>query len=161
MSINVLSKGQTQGLSLILNTEEQENVPAPRENIGFKVLVHPRHETPNLQDYGIELLTGTHTPIRLDVTEMYSLPAPYGDCATEDAITLKYYQGPYTENQCYLECETDYIVDKCGCRHFYMPGIKSEFECYLHIHYALYFMFVINVSIIHISYFRWIEFQVY
>ena len=59
---------------------------------------------------------------------MYSLPAPYGDCATEDAVPLKYHQGPYTENQCYLECETDYIVEKCGCRHFYMPGI-IKFEC--------------------------------
>ena len=83
------------------------------------MLVHPRGELPNLQDDGVELHPGTHTPVRLDVTRMSSLPAPYGTCGSHD---LKYFGGHYSEAKCYIECETDYIVSKCGCRSFYMPG---------------------------------------
>ena len=111
--------GQRQGLSLILHAEEEYAVAAPRENLGFKMLVHPRGEVPNLQDYGVELQPGTHTPVRLDVTKTSTLGSPYGEC---DSKPLKYYDGEYTESKCFLECETDYIVSNCGCRGFYMPG---------------------------------------
>ena len=83
------------------------------------MLVHRRNEFPNLDDFGIELEPGTHTPIRLGVTDMISLGAPYGDCGT---TPLKYFDTEYTETKCYLECETDYIIEKCGCQNFYMPG---------------------------------------
>ena len=99
--------------------EENNVVAAPRENLGFKVLIHPRDELPNLKDYGIELQPGSHIPIRVDVTEMKMLGKPYGKCGSR---TLKYYDGSYTESKCYMECETDYMVDQCGCRTFYMPG---------------------------------------
>ncbi|XP_072051798.1 acid-sensing ion channel 3-like [Amphiura filiformis] len=117
--LSVNTAGARQGLSVILNAEENNVVAAPRENLGFKVLVHPRDEIANLLDYGIELQPGTHTPIRLDVTEMKTLGSPYGKCGNQP---LKYLGGAYTESKCYLECETDYIVSKCGCRNFYMPG---------------------------------------
>ena len=82
-------------------------------------MVHPRGDTPNLRNYGIGLMPGTSTSIRLDVTEMNTLPHPFGDCGT---AALKYLGGDYTESNCYLECETDYIVSECGCRYFHMPG---------------------------------------
>ena len=87
------------------------------------MLAHPRGEIPNLLDYGIELHTGTHTPVRLDVTSMSTLPAPYGECGTTE---LKHLSGDYTESKCHLECETDYIFSKCGCRSFYMPGALGD-----------------------------------
>ena len=118
----VIITGKTQGLNLILSAESSDVVAAPRENLGFKMLIHPRNEFPNLDDFGIELEPGTHTPIRLDVTEMSTLGAPYGDCGGKP---LKYLTGTYTVSKCYLECETDYIVEQCGCRNFYMPGKKS------------------------------------
>ena len=101
-------------------------VAAPRENLGFKMLVHPKGESPNLRDYGIELQPGTQTPVRLDVMEMSSLPSPYGECGNK---TLRYFDDGYTESKCYLECETDYIVGKCGCRDFYMPGGCDLYNC--------------------------------
>ena len=85
-----------------------------------KCLSIPEAKFPNLQDYGIELQPGTHTPVRLDVTKMSTLGSPYGEC---DSKPLKYFNGDYTESKCLLECETDYIVSSCGCRSFYMPGM--------------------------------------
>ncbi len=123
MVIDYVTLGKRHGLSLVLNAEESEVVAAPRENIGFKMLVHPRDEYPNLEDYGIELMTGTYTPIRLDVTEMTSLPSPYGECG---AKPLKYFSS-YSESKCFLECETEYLFQKCGCRTFYMPGSTHIF----------------------------------
>ena len=112
--------GKTQGLSLVLNVDESELVAVPRENSGFKMLVHPPFDIPNIDDFGIELEPGTHTSIRVDVTEMSTLSAPYGDCGSKP---LKYLnKNKYTESKCYLECELDYIVQQCGCRSFYMPG---------------------------------------
>ena len=107
----------------MLLVEEYDDVPAPRESIGFKILAHPRNEVPNLQDFGIELQTGTHTAVRLDVTEISTLSDPYGKCGTKP---LRYYNGSYTESKCYLECETDYVVEQCGCRNFYMPGERPD-----------------------------------
>ena len=84
------------------------------------MLVYPRGEVPNLQDYGIELQPGTHTPVRLDVTRMLTLSAPYGECGTKK---LKYFDGEYTEFKCLLECETDFMISRCGCISFFMPGM--------------------------------------
>ena len=84
------------------------------------LLAHPRGEVPNLQDDGIELQLGTHTRVRLDTTKMSTLGVPYGDCNSKP---LKYYNGEYTESKCFLECATEHIVSKCGCRNFYMPGM--------------------------------------
>ena len=42
-------------------------------------------------------------------------PPPYGSCLD----TPGYYQ-----SGCQLQCESDYVYDKCGCRYFYMPGEK-------------------------------------
>ncbi|XP_072021878.1 acid-sensing ion channel 3-like [Amphiura filiformis] len=118
----VKTPGRAQGLTLILNAEEHEVVAAPRENIGFKMLAHPRGEFPNLEDNGIELATGMHVPIRLKVTDVKTLSSPYGNCGTKP---LKYFTTEYTASKCYLECETDYLVSQCGCRNFYMPGNAS------------------------------------
>ncbi|XP_072051789.1 uncharacterized protein [Amphiura filiformis] len=59
------------------------------------------------------------------------LPSPYGTCVKDvkgDTKSkdveqqLKYLGGDYTKSKCLLECETDFIVDNCSCRTYYMPG---------------------------------------
>ncbi len=54
----------------MLNTDADRHVPAPRHNTGFKVLLHPRDEVPNLQDFGIELDLGKSASIRIEPTEV-------------------------------------------------------------------------------------------
>ena len=58
---------------MILDVQADLHIAAPRQNAGFKVLLHPRGEEPNLVDYGIELDLGKHTSVRIlprEVTEI-------------------------------------------------------------------------------------------
>ncbi len=52
------------------------------------------------------------------------LPPPYGKCAEDGEQQLKYFEGNYTKSKCLIECERDFMVRKCGCRMYYMPGKK-------------------------------------
>ncbi|XP_072051795.1 acid-sensing ion channel 1C-like [Amphiura filiformis] len=61
----VKTPGEASGLSVILNAEQNKHIAVPRENAGFKVLVHPKDEFPNMQDFGSELELGTHSAIRI------------------------------------------------------------------------------------------------
>ena len=58
------------GLSVILNSGQGTHVAGPRENAGFKVLIHPKDEFPNLQDFGFELELGTHAAVRIGTKEV-------------------------------------------------------------------------------------------
>ena len=59
------------GLSVILNSGQVTHVAGPRENAGFKVLIHPKDEFPNLQDFGFELELGTHASVRIGTKEVF------------------------------------------------------------------------------------------
>lgn len=54
-----------------------------------------------------------------------SIGPPHTDCTDGSHKTLKYYD-KYTKSRCGRECLTDYIVEQCGCRHYWMPGIRRE-----------------------------------
>ena len=41
--------------------------------------------------------------------------------------TLKYHK-VYSQKTCLLEVMTDYIIEKCGCRDLYMPGMKFKID---------------------------------
>ncbi|XP_072045878.1 acid-sensing ion channel 4-A-like [Amphiura filiformis] len=132
--------GQPQGLSVLLNSETLRHIPAPRQNTGFKILLHPRDEIPNLVDFGVELDLGKRTSLRIEPTEVTRLPDPYGDCWTDDEKELTDLPGRYTKHKCFLECETAFIVSNCSCRTFYMPGSApycdpiTLVECYYTTH---------------------------
>ena len=51
------------------------------------------------------------------------LPEPYGKCVSDG--DLEYLSGSYTKAKCFLECETKFVVERCGCRIHYMPGKKE------------------------------------
>lgn len=67
--ISIVS-GEMRGLSVILNSGQGTHVAAPRENAGFKLLIHPKDEFPNLQDLGFELELGTHAAVRIRTKEV-------------------------------------------------------------------------------------------
>ncbi|XP_072014348.1 acid-sensing ion channel 2-like [Amphiura filiformis] len=120
-SLSVQTPGEARGLSVLLNAEQSLHVAAPRENAGFKMLVHPKDEFPNLQDFGLELELGTHSAVRIATRKLEMLPSPHGTCVKDEEQQLEYL-GNYTKSKCLIECETDFIVDNCGCRTYYMPG---------------------------------------
>ena len=68
--LSLFDSGQLQGLSLILIMDIY-GLAAPRQNYGFKILLHRRDELPyNLQDFGVEIDMGKHTSVRIEPREV-------------------------------------------------------------------------------------------
>ncbi|KAK2188087.1 hypothetical protein NP493_144g03028 [Ridgeia piscesae] len=51
-----------------------------------------------------------------------SLPPPHGDCTSTRKLL---YFDHYTQAACYRECITNFMVDICGCRDYYMPPFDT------------------------------------
>ncbi len=67
---DIIHLGQLQGLNVILDSEGLRHVPAPRQNTGFKVLLHPRDDIANLLDFGMDLDIGKRTSVRIEPIEV-------------------------------------------------------------------------------------------
>ena len=78
--INTSLSGLSKGLSVILDAQADLHVAAPRQNTGFKVLLHPRGEEPNLVDFGVELDLGKHTSVRILPREVTNFIFPDDFC---------------------------------------------------------------------------------
>ena len=50
------------------------------------------------------------------------LPPPHGDYAPNRKLL---YFDHYTQAACYRECITNFVVDICGCRDYYMPPFHT------------------------------------
>ncbi|XP_070574792.1 acid-sensing ion channel 1A-like [Ptychodera flava] len=117
----VRNAGQQYGLQLLLFVNQREYV-APRTNVGFRLMVHGQDEIPNVASYGLSISPGTASTIGLTSKLVSNLGSPYGNCVENVENNLKYFDGAYSLSKCWMECETDYAVEQCGCRYFYMPG---------------------------------------
>ncbi len=52
------------------------------------------------------------------VNKIHSLKEPYGKCG--EAVDLEYFE-TYSLSSCFVECKQKYLLEKCGCKEFYMP----------------------------------------
>ncbi|XP_077991450.1 acid-sensing ion channel 1A-like isoform X2 [Glandiceps talaboti] len=120
-TLKVRNAGQRYGLQLQLYANQNEYV-GPRTVVGFRVMVHDQDEIPDVAGQGVSISPGVETTIGLTKTMISNLGSPYGDCVDNVENTLKYFNGSYSLSKCWTECETDYAIDKCGCRYYYMPG---------------------------------------
>ncbi|XP_070538175.1 acid-sensing ion channel 1A-like [Ptychodera flava] len=118
------SSGERHGLMVYLNVELADYISGPRDTVGFKAMVHDQGDVPNIEDLGFALSPGTHTLVALAPKKEELLPEPKGHskCITKTKARMKYFDGDYSRSKCNIECVTSYILDKCGCRYFYMPG---------------------------------------
>ncbi|XP_070537870.1 acid-sensing ion channel 1A-like [Ptychodera flava] len=121
----VKNEGQRYGLKLLLHAEENQ-YSAPRTEVGFRLMVHGQDEIPDIANQGISISPGASTSIALTTTTVTNLGYPYGNCVKDVHRNLKYFNGSYSVSKCWIECETNYIVQQCNCRYFYMPG-DAEF----------------------------------
>ncbi|XP_077987434.1 acid-sensing ion channel 2-like [Glandiceps talaboti] len=135
--LHVNTAGVRHGLTLYLNVEAGDYVNGPRDSVGFKAMVHDLNDSPDIENFGFGLIPGTETMVALSQVDKHLLPIPRGHstCNPEKA-QLKYFKGNYSRSKCWIECETDYVISKCGCKYFYMPGdgrfcLPEELhECY-------------------------------
>ncbi|XP_071964215.1 acid-sensing ion channel 1-like [Antedon mediterranea] len=127
---SIKNAGQRYGLSMILNVEHVQYITAPRENVGFRIAIDCYHDSPNIEASGVDVGTGMRASIGLRKQSLTMLPAPHGQCVAEGTKQLQYYKNAsYTQSRCYLECQTNYFMNACGCRTFYTPGNSDQPFC--------------------------------
>ncbi|XP_077866820.1 acid-sensing ion channel 4-A-like [Saccoglossus kowalevskii] len=119
--LKVLGGGQKFGLHLYLYANEEDYI-GPRTTVGFRLIVHEQDEIPDVVNQGLSIAPGTQTSIGMTTTIVSNLGEPFNDCVEDVENELQYFDGNYSLSKCWMECETDYVIEQCGCRYFYMPG---------------------------------------
>ncbi|XP_070553623.1 acid-sensing ion channel 4-B-like [Ptychodera flava] len=115
----VQQSGTSSGLFLRLNVEQEEYTSNENTGAGFRVMAHPQGQSPLVKLLGFAISPGYETLVAMSHTKTESKPYPYpSNCSSRP---LKYYQ-KYTRPLCMMECITDEVVERCGCRKYTLPG---------------------------------------
>ena len=64
----------------------------------------------------------------MSILQETNLPFPHGDCVKERELL---YFDRYSQAACYMECLTEFAVEKCHCRDIYMPSSDTGYN-YIH-----------------------------
>ncbi|XP_077984712.1 acid-sensing ion channel 1C-like [Glandiceps talaboti] len=110
--------GTSYGLSMYLDSQEHDYNVGARNGAGFQIVLYEQGDVPLVTDLGFALAAGQEIRVGVEVTSITNLPPPHGICHSKE---LQYYS-KYSKNACRLECLTDYVVNICGCRSYFMPG---------------------------------------
>jgi hypothetical protein len=124
---STISAGAANGLKLTLNIQEEEYTPSndldgAAEDAGIKWMLHHPSEPPYVKELGSGAGPGHHTFVAVRHEQITSLPLPYTTC--EEDGNLQYFDH-YSIQACRIECETDLVVEQCGCRLVEQPGTTS------------------------------------
>ncbi|XP_064633593.1 acid-sensing ion channel 1C-like [Lineus longissimus] len=117
--LKVENAGTDFALQLHLYVETEEYVASANgPGMGFKVLPHDLYDIPLMRPSGIAVSPGMMTFIGLKKKKVEKLAAPHGTCGSKQ---LKYFAN-YSTSACFVECNTDYLAEYCGCKLDYQPG---------------------------------------
>ncbi|XP_056643405.1 pickpocket protein 28-like [Diorhabda sublineata] len=103
-------------------------------DIGYSITVHTPNDVPiTKKDYFILPLGSTTrvivTPnIMSTSATVKAYKTEARKCYFSDERYLQYFTS-YTQGNCFLECLTNYTLQKCGCVNFYMPHTKDTPIC--------------------------------
>ncbi|KAI0236999.1 hypothetical protein LSAT2_012493 [Lamellibrachia satsuma] len=97
----VNATGVKNGLKLVVNIEQYQYTKGPNNAVGLKFRLHNQGVIPMETN----------------------LPPPHGDCVRHRKLR---YFSRYSQAACYRECVTDFVVDTCGCRDYYMPPFNTD-----------------------------------
>ncbi|XP_033116858.1 acid-sensing ion channel 2-like [Anneissia japonica] len=118
--------GAADGLTVTLDVDTADYTPISEgsqvpSDVGVKVQLHNATEPPYVYEQGETVMPGTHTQIGFVREEVIALPAPFGTC--HDLGVTKYgYFEHYSYSGCRIECETEAVFEKCGCRLVEQPS---------------------------------------
>ncbi|XP_033109890.1 acid-sensing ion channel 1A-like [Anneissia japonica] len=121
--LNIVNAGSRSGLKLQIDINQTECTDATDEAAGIKMLIHPQDEHPLVTTYGFSIAPGFLTQIALTGVYIKNLPDPYPSNCTNKPLK---YSNVYTEALCIDECKSEYVAEKCGCRHSTMLGDVPE-----------------------------------
>ncbi|CAG7826654.1 unnamed protein product [Allacma fusca] len=128
--LKALGAGRSRGLTLMLDTLRCDTVPTDSFK-GLRVLVHDPEEFPAVGERGFIVGPGMETQVAVTATDTFSaevlraFTAERRGCYFSDEFPLKYYK-EYSRSSCVLECENNFIFEKCNCVPYYAPGNYSE-----------------------------------
>ena len=62
------------------------------------------------------------------IVKVVSLEPPFGECNTSNPVPM---------SNCQIECRTEMLVEKCGCRDIYMKNLSTGTSYTLHIFFVI------------------------
>ena len=84
--------------------------------------MHEADDVPMMSERGTSVSPGLYSFIAVETTEVQNLAPPWGTCGSSK---LKYYDS-YSIARCTLECETEFVRERCGCRDLHMPEVDCK-----------------------------------
>jgi len=109
--------GTRESFELVLNIEHYEYYNDALD-AGIRLIIHDPNETP-VRMQGVTLAPGMTSYVQIKQSKKLNLEPPFKTkCGRPE---LKYFDH-YSENTCWLERLTDYVVSKCHCKDGFMPG---------------------------------------
>ena len=118
----ISAPGIDSGLQLMLNIEQYEYMNGPHDSAGVKVFLHDPEQTPLVASLGQAVSTGFSAFAGINLLTIEYQPPPYGDCGSK----LLNHTTLYTAEECFLDCMTAVVTEKCGCRDMYMNTNGSD-----------------------------------
>ncbi|XP_038106259.1 pickpocket protein 28 [Culex quinquefasciatus] len=140
-----LGAGVKAGLSVVLKTRKSDVEHVCRGGMdGFKVLLHSPDEFPMVSEFYMRLPLGKSAAMFLKplltkvVGSLESESFERRQCFFNSDRKLRFFK-VYNQNNCHVECITNYTFGKCGCIKFSMPHApdmetcnSSQIACYQH-----------------------------
>ncbi|KAL8604420.1 hypothetical protein ACOMHN_042250 [Nucella lapillus] len=124
-SLQVREAGRAYGLKLMLDTRQDDYLRSMDNyyGAGFRVQVHAHAVPPTMAEKGVAVSPGHHNFLAVDVKHLKNAEPSISQCGDRK---LQYYPessaNSYSIEACRLECRTDFIEERCGCRSLYMPN---------------------------------------
>ena len=118
----ISAPGIDSGLQLMLNIEQYEYMNGPHDSAGVKILLHDREQTPLVASLGQAVSTGFSAFAGMNLLTIKYQPPPYGDCGSKPLNHTTF----YTAEECFLDCMTAILTEKCGCRDMHMNTNGSD-----------------------------------
>lgn len=118
-----IKPGKMHGLSLVLKTDQNDNMPILSSAAGAKVMIHSPDQSPLADNEGFDILPGAETSISIRQDQVNRLGAPYSEC-TLDGGDLGFqllYNSSYTQQTCLQSCFQYIMVQNCGCGYYFYP----------------------------------------
>uniref|UniRef100_A0A182PJH0 Pickpocket n=1 Tax=Anopheles epiroticus TaxID=199890 RepID=A0A182PJH0_9DIPT len=108
--------------------------PSLQRGRGYRVLIHEPTTYPDLSKRNIRLSLSQTLTVALKPNIMMTSPqlekysAQKRQCYFEHEHPLRFFRR-YNQDNCELECLTNYTLERCGCVHFSMPRANGTRVC--------------------------------
>ncbi|XP_053413787.1 amiloride-sensitive sodium channel subunit alpha isoform X2 [Nycticebus coucang] len=124
--------GVSNGLSLMLRTEQNDFIPLLSTVTGARVMVHGQDEPAFMDDGGFNLRPGVETSISMTKEALDRLGGDYGDCTKNGSdVPVKNLYSPskYTQQVCIHSCFQESMIRQCGCAYIFYPRPRDVEYC--------------------------------